>query len=199
MRIVLILWVALLPWAHASLWQSIRADNVSALNPYLQQGAAIGAISPEGHPPIIQAIRDRSPQVLARLLHEPGLDVDQPNVYGETPLMYAALANDMPLAQRLFDRGASINRFGWTPLHYASIKGNEAMVQWLLDKGAWLNVQSPEGHSALFYALRAGKIGTAQRLLQAGALPNAITEEQAQLQQWLMQYQAQGLLQDWLK
>ena len=90
---------------------------------------------------------------LVRQIVETGADVNQPNVYGETPLMYAC---DDP--------------------------GRLEIVRFLLEKKAEPNVVVPGPGSALFWAVETGNAEAVALLLRSGArinedIPLRITED----------------------
>lgn len=58
----------------------------------------------------------------SRYIADHRVHVDSRNVYGQTPLMYAAFSASAPNVEFLLQRGADPNAtdaYGWTPLYYA--------------------------------------------------------------------------------
>jgi cytohesin len=84
-------------------------------------------------------------------------NVNVTNQDGDTPLHWAACANDIEPATLLLAAGASVNAVnakGQTPLHLASWKQNESMAKLLLDHKADPNLRDKEGQTALALATR---------------------------------------------
>ncbi|GAB1393596.1 hypothetical protein MASR1M60_17590 [Rhodocyclaceae bacterium] len=104
-----------------------------------------------------------------------GLD---PNFEGHligTGLMIGAWEGNIPLMELFLARGADIhrtNRFGETALMLAAWKNRPEAMQWLLERGAQPNRTEREW-TALHYATFAGHAMLVERLLAAGADPNA--------------------------
>lgn len=86
-----------------------------------------------------------------RYLIERGLNPDQANGFGKTPLMYAAQEDQMEAVRILLDAGANPNAStmrpsdtcshtvqtsGVTPLHYAARYGSPALIALLVERGS---------------------------------------------------------------
>jgi ankyrin repeat protein len=75
-------------------------------------------------------------------------DVNQVNVFGESPIHIAAWKGDAEDIQWLLNNGADANQrgeFGMTPLHYAYMGGNRENVDILLKGGADPNLRCDYG------------------------------------------------------
>ena len=107
-------------------------------------------------------------------LVENGLEVDSANVFGETPLLMAALAGAYPgtvapddrrdVVAVLLESGARVDVFA------AAAFGDEETVGSLLAAdGGLAHAANPFGSTPLHFAAWAGRNGTAQALLDAGA------------------------------
>ncbi len=102
--------------------------------------------------------------------------IDEPARDGMTALLYAAQANDVPMAEALLAAGADANlgnRYGITPLWLASINRSTAMAKLLLKFKADAKAALPHGETALMAAARAGSAEVIDLLIAAGANPNA--------------------------
>ena len=87
---------------------------------------------------------------------------------GDTPLIFAAMNNDVPLLEALITAGSLLdyqNRFGHTALSWASICGHSDIVRELLHRGADIFHRSKEGRTALHYACLYAKSAVVSRLL----------------------------------
>lgn len=85
-----------------------------------------------------------------------GVEVDQRDSQGVTPLMVAAYNGNADLAKFLVDKGADVNaktKRGSTPLMAAVQSGNKEMVKFLLEKGADANAKEQLGMNAYQLAL----------------------------------------------
>lgn len=95
--------------------------------------------------------------------------VNLANVFGITPLHYAAIADDHKIAALLIKSGASLNartKTGITPLYGAVSQGKEEMVGLLISKGARVNEATDDGAIPLHAVT---KKTIAEMLVAAGA------------------------------
>lgn len=92
-----------------------------------------------------------------------GVDVNQPNRNGDTPLHLAALHDGYEVAQVLIDSGADpsiTNGLGETVLHYAIMANKKVIVEKLLEKGMDPRIDStPSVPSPLQMAANLGPAG----------------------------------------
>jgi ankyrin repeat protein len=153
-------------------WVYVANDNVAAVKALLASGFDPNTRSPNQQTGLIQATRDGAWQVFDALLAAPKINVNIPNQYNETPLMYVALIGDVPRVKALINKGAQVNKEGWTPLHYAAVKARAEVAKFLLEKGALPNELTPDGDTALILAVRADSVETVQVLINGGADPS---------------------------
>ena len=105
------------------------------------------------------------------LAKHPQTQVNVVNSVEETPLMLAALSNQLDVAKVLIERGAEVNRKGWAPLHYAATRGHIAMMRLLLENNAYIDAESPNGTTPLMMAAYYGTPLSVKLLLEEGADP----------------------------
>lgn len=94
--------------------------------------------------------------LIIRLVQD-GMDVNQPNLEEQTPLMLAAQADSHALAvtELLLASGAKVNeldRYGNTALIYAAQAGNLEVVKELIARGADASIANKSGATALNFA-----------------------------------------------
>ncbi|KAM4677656.1 uncharacterized protein O3C94_009733 [Discoglossus pictus] len=96
--------------------------------------------------------------------------------HGNTPLHYAAHANNMHRVMELLQDGANIlsrNGSGLTPLHFAALGGSADMLQLLLSEAPYsINLQSIRGSSLLHEAVLGRSLDAVQFLIKNGAIVN---------------------------
>ena len=99
-----------------------------------------------------------------------GATVDGSDDEGGTALIYAAAGGPEPVAF-LLEHGADPNfvtRAGRTPLNQAVLAGKIATARLLLAHHANVNLASPTGHTALYFARRHNRAEMATLLQKAG-------------------------------
>jgi ankyrin repeat protein len=105
-------------------------------------------------------------------LHEAGVDVDTPNVLGETGLMLACKVGNLAIAEKLIQWGANVHarsNEGRTCLTYASRYGHDDCVSRLILAGASVNAANNDGYTPLMKATCYGHVSVVDWLLAAGA------------------------------
>ena len=158
----------------AGWWNDIANDRASSVQTMLARGADPNAVSPQGQPAIMQAIRSGAWDVYEILARNPKTNLNITNANDETPLMYLAVVGETARAQTLIKRAPQVNRLGWTHLQYAASKGHLETVQMLLANQAIVNAPGPDGTTALMMAALSGKQPVVQALLDAGADPTMV-------------------------
>jgi len=126
---------------------------------------------------LIERLRSGDPLAVDLLLTA-GLDPDEPDTNGVTPLMRFAMEGNDTAVQRLLDKGADVNardKTGATALISAAGYGRTAIVQMLLDHGAKVNAKGNEGDTALIQAALNGHAAIVKLLLDHGVDINAKT------------------------
>jgi ankyrin repeat protein len=164
-------------WAHAQTDSQIAAitsatkfDDVRQVRSLIDKGMSPNQKDPRGMPILMLAIQENSTKTVDYLINAKGIDLNQPNMTDETPLMFAALYGQLAEVKILVDqKQVPVNRPGWTPLHYACTNGHVDIATFLLDKGAAVDARSPNETTPLMMAIRAGNIQLARLLLDRGA------------------------------
>jgi ankyrin repeat protein len=103
---------------------------------------------------------------------EAGMDINEKDGYGYTPLILAAYYNYGPLVKYLCEKGADVdaqNNEGWTALLYAVYYGYSDTFDILMHYGADVNIINNRGYNALGYAKYYNRKEMYRRLEKAGA------------------------------
>jgi len=107
----------------------------------------------------------------AESLLNQGAEAALPDIWGNTPLMYAATTGHVKIGHLLLRHGAGVNaanHLGLTALHFAANKGHYRMVRMLLAHGADANL-SKTVFTPLAVATLRGHDEVTQLLRQSGA------------------------------
>jgi ankyrin repeat protein len=112
-----------------------------------------------------------------RTLLKEGADVNSAQGDGMTALHWAAMKDNVELAEMLLYAGANVKattRMGaYTPLMLAAKNGNGSMVQALVKGGADVNATTSTGVTPLMLASQSGSAAAVETLIKAGAEVNA--------------------------
>jgi ankyrin repeat protein len=113
-----------------------------------------------------------------------GADKEIPDVFGQTPLFYAANCGSYAGAEILVRAGADLNRRqkeGKTALMVAAIRGDAKIAAFLISRGADVSIMTPAGETALHFAAVRGDIAMMKLLLESGAQIDAAKRSQRDL------------------
>ena len=152
-------------------FKDIELDQPEVVQKLLDRGFDPNSPSPSGQPALMLAMQKSSNKVAEVLLNWKTTNLSISNPQSETPLMLAAITNQLVWAQKLIDKGADVNQKGWTPLHYAATKGNIEMMRLLMEHHAYLDAESPNGTTPLMMAAHYGTPMATKLLLEEGADP----------------------------
>ena len=109
---------------------------------------------------------------LSKRLIDAGLSPNDKDIFGNTPLMYAATSPNPYLADLLVENGARLedkNAKGETPILLAAHAGNTKTVEELHKKGANLSATDNEGNGIVMKAVAGGNLLTLKTLLSLNA------------------------------
>ena len=131
--------------------------------------ASTGAVADE---PLFDAVKAGDTGRVERLLAS-GADVDSRARDQATPLIAAALDDQLAIAELLLSKGADVmarNSGGFTPLHAAAFSGSLPIVKLLLEKGAALeDAANKSGVTPLIVAGEENHVEVAEFLIAKGA------------------------------
>lgn len=166
--------------AFDDFFYAARRDDESAMVKLALRGFDLNTRDENGNAALLLAIREESWRVVNFLVEQPLVQVEARNTAGESPLMLAALKGRLPLARRLIERKAEVNKPGWTPLHYAATNPEPVsleLVRLLLEHHAYIDAESPNKTTPLMMAARYGTPEVVKLLLEEGADPTLRNEQ----------------------
>ncbi len=120
---------------------------------------------------IYKAINDEDTAKFAEMMAA-GVEVDEPDMDGNTPLMTASALGKYSFVKYLIDMGADVmrrNYVGVSALHRAAQGGHNEVIDLLLDNGAQINIPDMDGITPLMTAVSADRRFTVELLVHRGA------------------------------
>ncbi len=165
--------------SYEDFFSAIQNDRPEVIQKLLARGFDPNSPNEMGIPALVLASQSGATKCALVLAKHPDTKFDTPNSLNETPLMLAAIHNQLELAQALIERGADINRKGWTPLHYAATRGHREMMRLLLDHDAYIDSESANGTTPLMMAAYYAPPLAVKLLLEAGADPTLVNQGNA--------------------
>ncbi|MAM71562.1 MAG: hypothetical protein CMP91_10510 [Gammaproteobacteria bacterium] len=173
--------------------QAAMNGNSDMISMLLDAGADANATTPEGDNALLNASKTGAAEGVQALI-DAGANVNSLDGYlFQTPLMWAASANQADVVRILIDNGANINmrspalelrgvrqgavsgdfpNGGLTALHHAARENAIDATRVLIAEGADLNVLDPHDISPLRFAIINANIDLAKVLVEAGANMN---------------------------
>ena len=164
------------------------ANGSTAVVARLLDAGADPHLAPTGQPPILTCARTGRVAAVRALLAR-GADLDAVDAWrGQTPLMWAAAENHVPVMNLLLEAGAAVDTSstgGFTALMFAVRQDARDALRLLVAAGAEVNVRMPDPAaqaagrepatgSLLSMAVTIGHYTAAAMLLEAGADPHAL-------------------------
>lgn len=150
---------------------AVHFDQPQTIESLLARGFDPNTPNEKGVPGLLMAIESESPKSALVLAKHPQTQLNVFNKQGESPLMLAAINNQLDLAKVLIQRGADVNKPGWTPLHYAATRGHREMMRLLLENEAYIDSESANGTTPLMMAAYYSLPLAVKLLLEEGADP----------------------------
>jgi ankyrin repeat protein len=168
-----------------------EVGNPRVIEALLETGADAKGATVEGETVLMTAARTGNVEAMRMLLARGADPNAQESRFGETALMWAAAENHAPAIRLLLEAGAKVDLAGkkmtfarkvagqttlpvgsMTPLMYAAREGALEAAAALAEGGAGLDVQDPDGSTAMIFAIINGHYDVAAMLLEKGANPN---------------------------
>jgi len=120
---------------------------------------------------IFDAIRETDEELIREIILS-GIDINQENKYGFTPLACAIATEDEDIIKYLISKGANVNSIssssGRTPLHSA-VRCDVKIIEILLEKGANPNISDKDGRTPLYDAVAVSSLQKVKILIKYGA------------------------------
>jgi len=168
---------------YSLLHYAILKDDLDTVTRLIKIGANINFVKDgfsRGNAPIDIAIDIKNKEILSILLNEKQLLLNEPNEWGEIPLMTIIESNNYLINEKviiiknLIQLGSNVNfidrRFN-SPLIYAIQEESMTLTKLLIDYGADVNIINKDGHSPLEYANQHYLSDISTLLLKNGAKP----------------------------
>ena len=156
-----------------------RQDDAVLVELIMEDRTELGERSTDGCFALLLAITNGRDGVVSALLqgaNKHALDCD-----GERPLIWAVVADQVPMVNALVAAGVNVNARrgsdGCTALHMAAVDGHDELVSTLLRKGAYKDVLDNTGTTPLLLATAAGHLSAVETLLAEGANINLRSRE----------------------
>lgn len=171
LSVVLIGYLPVKAGSYEDFFKALELDQAEVVQNLLERGFDPNSPNPAGQPALMLAMQKSSNKVAEVLLNWKTTNLSIHNPQNETPLMLAAITNQLDWAKKLIAHGADVNQQGWTPLHYAATKGHIEMMRLLMEHHAYLDAESPNGTTPLMMAAHYGTPMATKLLLEEGADP----------------------------
>ena len=142
-----------------------------------------------GQTALFKAANNGHSEVVEILLQQKGISPDAASNDGFTPLLQTIFERHQTVVKLLLER-PDVNpnlrdtSYNQTPLWMASTAGNEILGMFLQRKDIEINGRSRWGETPLYQAIQRKRISAAKMLLDAGADPNVLTDENRYTLSW---------------
>ena len=154
------------------------AGSLDGVRQLVRHGADVNVAEPRGgQTALMWAAAEGHSDVVAALV-ELGANVNAASKTGFTPIVFAAIKNDVASLETLLAAGANANAAllsGAKPIIVALQYKHAAAALALLEGGADINVRDRAGNTTLHLAAQVGDLKLVRALLAKGADPNART------------------------
>ncbi|MEF8755522.1 MAG: ankyrin repeat domain-containing protein [Accumulibacter sp.] len=171
--------------AYEDMEEALISGNTAWAIQLINRGMDVNSVDAAGNTLLMQCVQRENLDFLDYLVKRRAR-LNTRNRNGETALSLAAYKGLLPFVKRLVEAGADVNLYGWSPLVYAAFSGRTAVAEYLLSKGAEVNATTPNGSTALLFAARFGHIEIVELLLQNKADPNMANDRGATAIDWAL-------------
>jgi ankyrin repeat protein len=158
---------------------AVTFDRPASIEKLIARGLDPNTPNEKGEAGILVALQSESFKSATMLATHPQTNLNALNQLGESPLMLAAINNQLELAKLLIARGADVNKPGWAPLHYAAAKGHREMMRLLIEHDAYVDAEADNGTTPLMMAAFSESPLAVKLLLEEGADPTLLNHGNA--------------------
>lgn len=155
---------------------ALKKKNYDEAENLLSQGADINAVNSRGESPVFMFASTLTQEALKWLINH-GANLDIPNKMGLTPLFAAVERSDLVAVDLLLNAGADVNITNArriSPIFQAVLnEKDKGVFDRLMEANPDLNIESESGTTVVLAAAARGNANFVQKLLQAGADPEA--------------------------
>ncbi len=126
------------------------------------------------------AVKRKDFGLFSLLLEQEGVDVNQADKDGFTPLIYAAARGEKEMVEALINKGADLDKAnlnGDGPLMWAILYNYQTIATMLVKAGADLNRQNIQGETPLMAAAFKGDGALAYLMIEKGANPSLLDKK----------------------
>ncbi|XP_067682299.1 E3 ubiquitin-protein ligase MIB2-like [Haliotis asinina] len=151
------------------MFDAFSKHNFSLFMMIFKLDARLKNIIHNGITPLILACSVGVVDVVKQLLDE-GVDINQPDLRLQTPLLHALFREKDDVLEMLLVRGCDVNKAGQqgiTPLHLSVINDRAEYVRLLIKKKADVNIRDQSGNTPIHVALAKGKKTLVSIMLEA--------------------------------
>ncbi len=128
---------------------ALQRRDLTIMSKVLNANPALSNVSYNADMTLLMMAED--PRV-ARILAEHGANLNAKDIYGNTPLHYAASYNRRAVLELLIEKRANLNAKnsdGDTPLHLAVLRRHMALADYMVEHGADSNIKNNFGETAM--------------------------------------------------
>lgn len=159
--------------AVVELLDAARDQDLERVRELVEDGVNASALGPQGWSAAHEAAWDCNREILEYLIEEADVDPEIRDVFGDDPVVVAAMRGCTGLVKYLVNEQGvdvtGVDRQGWSAMHRAATLGaNRDIIAFLVSRGVEVNSTGRNGTVPMMLAARAGAPETAAALIEFG-------------------------------